>query len=433
MDYSWFKERTYLHFDPPITKHQINIVAKIVSDPIEVAKHSFYPLIKFEVVKFKMKDDPQEEVRKLDKSKTRELTYCAHLDSHILSYYSQNLQQLYEKEIYTRNIHNSILAFRKLKTDVGKSKNNIHFANEAFDSLSSMKEGTVYAFDLKKFFDSIDHDLLKKRWCDLLQAKTLPDDHYKIFKFLTNRALVTREALIKEFNIPKHNALNKMNDRRICTPADFRARVRKKGLIEKSNEGIAQGSPISALLSNIFLIDFDKEIVETLHPLGCIYYRYCDDILIIAPKNVEFNIEKFIEGKVSSNKLKINDDKTDIIKFAVRENEVQLEKPLQYLGFMFDGHSKYVRAGSLSQYLRKARLAIKRHKIDLARKNKIRKVKGLPEKKLYRKSLLESYSHIGKKNFISYGLRASVIMDSKKIRRQMNKLNKLLTEEIQKV
>lgn len=206
MDYSWFKERTYLHFDPPITKFQILNITKIVSTPAEVARHSFYPLIKFEVVKYKMRVNPEEEVRKLDKSKTRELTYCAHLDAHILSYYSQNLQKIYEEEIQRRGIQDSVLAFRKLKTNSGQSKNNIHFANDAFDCLISMKEGTAYAFDLKKFFDSIDHSLLKEKWCKLLHLKTLPEDHYKIFKFITNRSLVSRESLIKEFQIPKRNA-----------------------------------------------------------------------------------------------------------------------------------------------------------------------------------------------------------------------------------
>lgn len=380
-----------------------------------------------------MRVNPEEEVRKLDKSKTRELTYCAHLDAHILSYYSQNLQKIYEEEIQRRGIQDSILAFRKLKTNSGQSKNNIHFANDAFDCLISMKEGTAYAFDLKKFFDSIDHDLLKEKWCKLLHLKTLPDDHYKIFRFITNRSLVSRESLIKEFQIPKRNALQKMKDRRICSPSDFRDRVRGKGLIEKSHEGIAQGSPISALLSNLFLIDFDQEIKDTLKPLNCIYYRYCDDILVLAPKEVDLDIEKLIKNKVSENKLMINEDKTEIVKFSIQDNKVKLEKPLQYLGFMFDGNSKYIRSGSISQYLRKARLAIKRQRVELDRKNKIRKEKGIPEKALYKRSLLIDYSHIGKQNFISYGLRASVIMDSKKIRRQMKKLNKLLIDEIQKI
>lgn len=430
MKHPWFKERTYLHFDPPVSINQLSHIEKIVSDSKQIQKHSFYPLITFEVTKYKIKEDPADEIRKLDTSKTREITYCAHLDSHILSYYSHLLQRDYEIELKKRGIDDSVLAFRRLTTSAGDSKSNIHFASEAFDELAKMKNGTAYAFDLKSYFDTIDHSLLKERWATLINKPRLPDDHFKIFNFITKRAVVDRASLIKEFKIPKTNALNKMKDRRICSPKDFRTRVREKNLIKEVSNGIAQGSPISAMLSNLFLIDFDQKINNQLAPAGCVYFRYCDDILILAPENIGIDIKKLVEDEVTANKLKINDGKTEIIKFYTKSNKLTLEKPLQYLGFMFDGQSKYIRSGSISQHLRKARLAIKSHKTEMAKKNEIRKKQGINEKPIYKRSLFKSYSHFGKKNFISYGLRASEIMKSRKIRKQMLKLNRLLLEEI---
>ena len=82
MDYTWFKERYYLHFDPPISSKHIEHLAKFVSDPLQIEKHSFYPLIQFEVTKFKIRKEHESGSRKLDKSGKRELTYCSHLDAH---------------------------------------------------------------------------------------------------------------------------------------------------------------------------------------------------------------------------------------------------------------------------------------------------------------------------------------------------------------
>jgi len=43
--------------------------------------------------------------------------------------------------------------------------------------------------------------------------------------------------------------------------------------------GIPQGSALSALLSNIYLVDFDEYMFKLGQTIGFIYRRYCDDIL----------------------------------------------------------------------------------------------------------------------------------------------------------
>ena len=76
---------------------------------------------------------------------------------------------------------------------------------------------------------------------------------------------------------------------------DFRS-IRKKQvtdangvvrpLIQKPNKfdgkryGIPQGSPMSAILSNIYMLDFDKYCCELANNFGGIYRRYCDDKFI---------------------------------------------------------------------------------------------------------------------------------------------------------
>ena len=62
--------------------------------------------------------------------------------------------------------------------------------------------------------------------------------------------------------------------------------------------------------------------------------------------------------------------------------------------------------------------------------NKIRIKHGLKAESLYKKNLYEKYSHLGKLNFVSYGLKANEIMKSKQIKKQIKKLWINLENEI---
>ena len=86
--------------------------------------------------------------------------------------------------------------------------------------------------------------------------------------------------------IPKNNArYTKKTRKQIRSFVDFRDKVRKNALIisNKANFGIPQGSPISALLSNIYMLNFDIEMKDYVATLGGEYFRYCDDMLFIVP------------------------------------------------------------------------------------------------------------------------------------------------------
>src|SRR5690606_28681645 len=93
-----------------------------------------------------------------------------------------------------------VLAYR---TDLG-GKSNIQFAKEAFDHakrLSSEGPCTAIALDIKGYFDSIDHELLKKRWCELIGQRQLPEDQYKIFRSLTKYSYANKNSILKHFGI----------------------------------------------------------------------------------------------------------------------------------------------------------------------------------------------------------------------------------------
>jgi len=261
----WFKSRGYLHFDSPVS---FKTAQKLVNSPKRVSAHPFYPLIHYSIKSFKVKLNAAGEIEQ--KWKTRDIKYAAHLDSHIYAYYSWLLGKHYEEEVQRRGLHENVLAFRSL------GKNNIDFANDVFEIIKRKGRCSAVGLDITGFFDNLDHKVLKEVWARFLKLKTLPDDHFAVYKSLTKYAYVDRIRLFKtlgiSFNNPKHNR------QRACTAAEFREKVRNGALIHRNQNdfGIPQGSPVSALLSNIYMLDFDSKMKIALESQGGHYFRYCD-------------------------------------------------------------------------------------------------------------------------------------------------------------
>lgn len=439
----WFRPKKYLHFDYPIQEHQKEEIEKLVSNPEWVAKHSFYPFISYETVKYKTREDAKTEKRFLDDSGTRQLSYAAHLDAQIYSYYSQNLSTIYEERLSNLGLGGTVIAFRKLKDiETGEAKSNIHLAKDAFDQIKSLGSCTAYAFDIKSFFDNLNPKVLKKTWKSLLNLPALSEDHFAIFRSISNHSVVDRTELYKAFGISRKSSLKDLH--RICEPEAFRSVVRgaskavdsvsgfvKRGLILTKNKGIPQGSPISAVLANIYMLEFDFKLDQKIREKGGFYFRYCDDILCLMPEGVEFDVVEHVEGLLKEIHLTLNSQKTDISIFKVVDGNLTSDKPIQYLGFMFDGKRTYLRTSSISRYLRKAKKAISLAQRTMKKYNEIRTKKGVPEHPLYRKKLFNKYFHTGKSNFITYGYRAAKVHDSPQIKNQMKKLCKFLMKSVE--
>jgi len=424
-EHPWFRKRGYLHFDKPISlEHALDIV----TNPNTVATHSFLPFITFTSTTIKVhKDKITKVITKTPKE--RPIAYSSHIDSHIYSYYSEILNYLYEEQLRIHNITKNVLAFRTL------SKSNIEFANEAFQEIKLRGDCSAVALDLSKFFDTLDHSFLKDAWCRLLAADKLPRDHYAVFKAITKYSKVDKEKVYDLMSIPKNNAKHaKKTKKQICSFTDFRDKVRKSNLIipNKANFGIPQGSPISALLSNIYMLNFDIEMNQYVSSLGGEYFRYCDDMLFIVPSHEKNNVAGEAEKRLIKLKVSLNIKKTEIREFKVTPTKIKCDKPLQYLGFIFDGENIFLRSSSLSRYSDRMKRGVKLAKATMKRKNKIRKLKGLPSKELFKEKIYARYAHVGKRNFLTYGYRASRIMNSNSIRKQLKSLWDRLQKEIQK-
>jgi RNA-directed DNA polymerase len=128
----------------------------------------------------------------------------------------------------------------------------------------------VVDIDLEKFFDRVNHDILMSRVARKVKDKKI--------------LLLIRRYL--------------------------QAGVMEDGLIKPTEEGTPQGGPLSPLLSNIMLDDFDKELEKR----GLRFARYADDCNIYvksekAGKRVMESVVKFLTTRL---KLKVNQQKSAV-------------------------------------------------------------------------------------------------------------------------
>jgi Reverse transcriptase (RNA-dependent DNA polymerase) len=411
------KIKNYKHFDAVMT---VNQAEQLANDPFLVQKHAFYPFISYENrwTQFAKKG-------KKGEVKSRPIAYAARSDAYIYARYRSLLSELYEQRLAETGLEKCVLAYRKvIDVKTGAGKCNINYANEAFESILSFKKCCVVALDISKYFQSIDHQQLYERWSNLIGKAKLPGDHLKVFNNITNYSEVdkieayerlgyygnvptTAGKICSGYLKPKHEV-----PKQLCDAKTFRDKIAgHKSIIKKNTKeyGIPQGSPISDVLANIYLLEFDKLVREYVVKLDGVYTRYSDDILVIAPVTSEqaLEAEKHIRELIEKfgSALKIQQRKSTVLEFYSVENhldfkiiydgkskselkrqkteellaiglDVNLDESkrmiaeaeekgrsglngLEYLGFRFDGKKIFLRDSTFSNLLRKIKIKSK--------------------------------------------------------------------------
>jgi len=146
----------------------------------------------------------------------------------------------------------------------------------------------VVDFDLEKFFDTVNHDMLMARVARRVKDKRLLS---LIRRYLTSGSMY-------------------------------------EGVVRVQEEGTPQGSPLSPLLSNILLDELDKELERRGHR----FCRYADDCNIYvksqkAGERVMESVTRFLEKRL---RLKVNREKSAVGRPWARK----------FLGYSMTWHKK---------------------------------------------------------------------------------------------
>lgn len=403
----WLKKRGYYHLTPKldVIGKEKEYLSKI-TNPKFVSKHGFFPLLHAVIKERRYKkcrpDGQRSHVDpvKGPTAKNRPLHFATHIDSLIFGYYAQKLQIQYENVLQEDPLlSEAITAYRKIYNpeDPERGKSTIHFAHEVFTEIKkkTLLRGScaVLKFDLEKFFSSIDHQYLKVAWAQLIGKELLPLDHYKVFRAATNFSYILKDDLRKSkkrfgsrsgFDERKLSQIRKHGiESYFGSHEEFRKAVKEREVKifknpfrskdRKKRIGIPQGLPISSVLANLYLLEFDQNVIqEVVKGLGGFYRRYSDDIIIVTDCQYESRVEELVMSLISKYFIKISEDKTEVFHFSRKENGLLKaslktkgggfsdDYPLNYLGFDFYGDRTLIAAKNLSKFYRRMKVSIKK-------------------------------------------------------------------------
>ena len=519
MQTEWLKFKKYPHIGKPLTSTKDSVwVENYVTNPEKIINHKFTPLLHRVITQRKFRPDESaaknasgKRIRIAKEPKKRHIYYPSHLDSIIYSYYNNVLTKAYEEYLHDKEYSSVAVAYRKIpKGDVADgNKCNIEFAADAFQFIMNNRHRklSVIIADITSFFDNLDHRILHKQWKMVMGVEDLPLDHYRIYKNLvdykyvneddlfnrfkhkliveryksndTSRKELKRKHIGKSFNMRHENVVAYCYANEFFREASDLIRVDKpfnsvirKELGKTDKKGIPQGTPISATLANIYMLDFDARIYdEVSNPSKNAYYqRYSDDIIIVCDQEDEEFFYNLLRTEIEQKAyLDIQTNKTHVYRYElgedatliggiVKDKIVYSNRQLEYLGFAFDGCKVRAKTSGFSKFYRNMKRSFRRG-VHFAKKAHI------PSNSLFEGRLYKRFTHVGAKrrlkwvadvgsptgyrrttmydwgNFISYLNKANAVMmdinqgdniakQSRKVWNKFHKLKKKAYKEI---
>ena len=368
------KNVSYVHFDTEMSKKEARDYLK------NIDSHQYLPFINYTVDKKKWDGNHNKT------GETRTISVASIKDNYVYQHFNNIISSKYEKYIDESELKNVVCAYRK-----GQHKSNIHYAHEALNFIMKSKDAKIFIGDISNFFDNLDHKLLKECLKEVLLVNELDDVTYKMLKSLEKASYIEIDDIIKFLNskgvyihIYVYNGFSGNKNKyaamcKFCKKHGLRTIVKKewfkelknsylkpgKEELKVKNKGIVQGSSVSSTLSNVYMINVDKKIVELLKDYDYIYRRYCDDFIIVI-RNIDDEIYTDIIDKIkviiSEVKLELKDSK--IQKFSYKKRKITnlngTKKFIQFLGFeLHDNYDVLIRRSTLDRFKNKV-LKVKR-------------------------------------------------------------------------
>ena len=178
-------------------------------------------------------------------------------------------------DIYEPHFSDYSYGFRKGRSQHDAMNKVLEYLNDGYE--------WVIDLDIKKYFDTVNHDKL----VSILRERVKDDITLHLIRSI------------------------------------LKSGIMEDGLVSPSEEGVPQGSPVSCVLSNIYLDKFDKE----LEARGLRFARFADDVNIfvkseMSAERVMKSISSWLERKLF---LKVSATKTKVVR----------PKDSNFLGFTF--------------------------------------------------------------------------------------------------
>ena len=178
-------------------------------------------------------------------------------------------------DIYDPHFSDYSYGFRKGRSQHDAMNKVLEYLNDGYE--------WVIDLDIEKYFDTVNHDKL----VSILRERVKDDITLHLIRSI------------------------------------LKSGIMEDGLVSPSEEGVPQGSPVSCVLSNIYLDKFDKE----LEARGLRFVRFADDVNIfvkseMSAERVMKSISSWLERKLF---LKVSATKTKVVR----------PKDSNFLGFTF--------------------------------------------------------------------------------------------------
>lgn len=363
--------RGYPHFDATVSIQdpiQTAILQERLTAPNKILQWKFMPFVRKDQRNRRYRKKPiapspiEHRNQKLyPHIKSRPIMYASHHDACLYSFFNFVIGSRYEAILVSKGLQESVLAYRSIK-----GRNNIDFAKQAFDYLSSREQDwACILIDISGFFDNIPHEKLYKSLLDV-DSDLRSEEFRYVLSSLTKFRYVIEDEVIKELKRNRRPYLVPINGRlkKLCKIEDFNSLVNNNKFIRKNNKGrgFPQGSPISGLLANIYMIDFDEWVKREIEgqEVG-LYQRYSDDILIVCPQTSVSKLYEQIQYRLGQEGLRLSKNKTEV--FVREDGQVRAAPELigvgsekrqriQYLGLEWSGSAIILRPSTIARRLR---------------------------------------------------------------------------------